>query len=127
MAKRRKRSRRDEKSFQSIKDLLLDFDLDKKKYITQEFQDYGYRLAMELGDEKNKSLYIKLAKDESRKLLEEARTFVKDASNVRSRAKLFMWAFAKLRKGEPLYEAGDQKLKKTWRSRKPNKSGNQKF
>lgn len=90
--------------FQSIGDLIGEWDLDKKKYVTREFQDYGYRLAMELGDEKNKSLYIKLAKEEERRVLEKARTFVKDATNVRSRAKLFMWALAKLRIGEPLYE-----------------------
>lgn len=98
MAKKR------EDKFQSIGDLLLKFDLDKKKYITQEFQDYGYRLAMELHDEKNKSLYIKLSKVEDRALLERARTFVKDANNVKSKAKLFMWALKKLRSGEPLYE-----------------------
>jgi hypothetical protein len=91
-------------SFSSVKDLLLEYDLDKKKYITQEFQDYGYRLAIELGDEKNKSLYIKLAKEEDRKLLEQARTFIKDASKVRSKARLFMWALGKLRKGENLYD-----------------------
>lgn len=91
-------------TFQSIGTLLRQWDVDKKKYITQEFQDYGYRLAMELGDERNKSLYIKLAKEVDRVLLEKARTFVKDASSVRSRAKLFMWALTKLRRGEPLYE-----------------------
>lgn len=96
--------RKRQAKFQSIGRLLLDYDWDKKKYITQEFQDYGYRLAMELGDEKNKSLYIKLAKEVDRALLEQARTFVKDARNVRSRAKLFMWALTKLRRGEPLYE-----------------------
>ncbi len=96
--------RKRDAKFESIGKLLLEYDWDKKKYITQEFQDYGYRLAMELADERNKSLYIKLAKEVSRGLLEEARTFVKDARNVRSKAKLFMWALARLRKGEPLYE-----------------------
>ncbi|MCH7952126.1 hypothetical protein IH980_05300 [Patescibacteria group bacterium] len=96
--------KRKSRKFQSIGNLLADWNLDKKKYITREFQDYGYRLALELGDEKNKSLYIKLAKEEKRAVLEQARTFVKDAANVRSRAKLFMWALKKLRLGEPLYE-----------------------
>lgn len=97
-------ARKKSAKFQSIADLLGDWDLDKNKYISQEFQDYGYRLAMELGDEKNKSLYIKLAKEVERKFLERARTFVKDAYNVRNRGKLFMWALAKIRRGEPLYE-----------------------
>lgn len=90
---------------QSIQDLLLDYKLDDKgKYISQEFQDYGYRLAMEMGEEKNKSLYIKLAKTENRGMLEKARAFVKDARNVRHKGKLFLWAVNKLRKREPLYE-----------------------
>lgn len=95
---------------QSIKQILLDYNLDDKgKYITREFQDYGYRLAMEMGEEKNKSLYIKLAKTEERALLEKARTFVKDARNVRHRGKLFLWALAKLKRGEPLYDEGGKK------------------
>lgn len=108
--KRNNRVRKDEGkekkegSFSSLGDLLLEYDYDKKKYISQEFQDYGYRLAMELKDEKNKSLYIKLAKTEDRALLEQARTFLKDARNVRSKVKMFMWVLAKLRKGEPLYD-----------------------
>lgn len=107
--------RKGDAKFQSIGKLLLEYDWDKKKYITQEFQDYGYRLAMELSDERNKSLYIKLAKEVDRGLLEQARTFVKDAHNVRSKAKLFMWALTKLRKGEPLYESEDQSTQKTRR------------
>ena len=102
-------SKRKKSDFQSIRDMLLSYDFDKKKYITQEFQDFGYRLAMELGDDKNKSLYIKIAKEVDRKLIEQARTFIKDARNVRSKAKLFMWALAKLRKGEVLY---DEEVKK---------------
>jgi hypothetical protein len=101
---KKKRNKNIKGQFKSIGDLLLNYDMDKKKYITQEFQDYGYRLAIEMGDEKNKSLYIKLAKEEDRKLLEQARTFLKDAKNVRSKPKLFMWVLAKLRRGEPLYE-----------------------
>ena len=90
--------------FKSVGQLFLGYDLEKKgKYVSREFQDYGYRLAVELNDVKNKSLYIKLAKQEERSLLEQARTFVKDANQVRSKARLFMWAIKKLRQGEPLY------------------------
>lgn len=82
----------------SIRQLLDTYNLDDTgKYISQEFQDYGYRLAVELDDLENKSLYIKLAKETSRKLLEAARTFVKDAQNVRSRGKLFMWKLKQLK------------------------------
>lgn len=86
------------KGLQSIRQLLDDYSLDDKgKYITQEFQDYGYRLACELGDEQHKALYIKLAKTLPRAILEQARTFVKDASEVRSKARLFMWKLKELR------------------------------
>lgn len=89
------------KGLRSIRQLLDEFDLDGKgKYITKEFQDYGYRLACELNDERNKSLYIKLAKEVDRNLLEEARTFIKDATNVKSKARLFMWKLKQLRDEE---------------------------
>lgn len=68
------------------------------QYISREFQDFGLRLARELNDMKNKSLYIKLAKTISRHILEEAKNAVKDSSNVRSKAKLFMWKLAQIKK-----------------------------
>jgi hypothetical protein len=68
----------------------------KNKYVSREFQDYGYRLAMELGDEAHKSLYIRLAKTQERGLLEAARSFAID-SQARSKAKLFMWKLKELR------------------------------
>lgn len=68
-----------------------------KQFISREFQDYGYRLAQELNDLKNKSLYMKFAKTLPRHLLEQARIFVKDATTVRSKARLFMWKLKELR------------------------------
>ncbi len=68
------------------------------KYISQEFQDFGYRLALDLDDLKHKSLYIKLAKNEDRGLLEAARRFVIDASHARSKGRLFMWKLKELKK-----------------------------
>jgi len=80
--------------------LLENFQLeDKGGYITQEFQDYGYRLAMELDDEKHKALYIRLAKKEDRRLLEKALSFVKDAGAKRPGA-LFMWKLKQLKTGD---------------------------
>ncbi len=86
-----------QQSFASIGDVLKDFKPDKDKYISREFQKYGYDLAKELGDLKNKSLYIKFAKETPRGLLEAARNFVKDAYDVKSPAKLFMWKLSKLK------------------------------
>jgi hypothetical protein len=79
------------KGLQPVGDILKKFRRDEDKYISREFQKYGYDLAKELGDLKHKALYIKLAKETPRALLEEARNFVKDAGKVRSRARLFMW------------------------------------
>jgi acylphosphatase len=83
---------------QSIGNLLLKFDIDKKKYISREWQDYAYRLALALDDSKNKSLYMKLAKTTKREWLEEAKNFVTDANNVKSKARLFMWKLSELKK-----------------------------
>jgi len=77
---------------------LIGFKGDRDKYISQEFQKYGYDLAIELGDPKNISFYIKLAKDNNRGLLEKARNFVKDAVKVRSRPALFIWKLTQLKK-----------------------------
>lgn len=83
---------------QKVGDIVKKFDRDKDKYISKEFQKYGYELARELDDLKNKSLYIKLAKTENRGFLEAARTFVKDAKDVRKRGALFLWKFTELKK-----------------------------
>ena len=70
---------------QSIKQLIQAKNpVNKNKYISREYQDYGYRLAAELGDLKHKTLYIKLAKEVSRALLEQTKSFV-IGSNARNR------------------------------------------
>jgi hypothetical protein len=98
-------------SFTSLGDILKDYQQsDEDKYISREFQKYGYDLAEELGDLKHKALYIKLAKEENRGLLEAAKNFVKDAHNVRSKARLFMWKLSELKKES---KKGSKKLKKT--------------
>jgi len=86
------------RGFQSIKKILSSFDPTKDKYISREFQDYGYRLAEELNDLEHKALYIKLAKETPRFLLEKARNFVKDAYQVKNPARLFMWKLKELKK-----------------------------
>lgn len=86
------------KGFSSVGDVLARFDKEEDKYISREFQKYGYDLAEELMDLENKSLYIKLAKETPRGFLESARSFVKDAYNVKSKAKLFMWKLSELKK-----------------------------
>ncbi len=85
-------------NFHSLKDILSKINLQEDRYISREFQDYGYKLAEELNDLKHKALYIKLAKELPRVLLEKARNFVKDAYQVRNPAKLFMWKVQELKK-----------------------------
>lgn len=99
--------------FASIGDVLRRFDPGEDKYISYEFQKYGYELAKELGDLKNTSLYIKLAKETPRGLLEAARNFVKDASNVKSRARLFMWKLTQLRQERKNESTKERKNRKT--------------
>jgi len=84
-------------SFQPLGDLFSQFKIKQGKgYISQEFQDFGYRLALELDDLKHKSLYIKLAKNEDRGLLERVLSFVSD-SNAKNKGALFMWKLKQLK------------------------------
>lgn len=69
---------------------------DRDKYISREFQKYGYDLAEKLGDPTHVSLYIKLAKTVPRQILEEAYSFVADA-NARNKIALFMWKMKQLK------------------------------
>lgn len=89
------------KSFNKVGDVLKKFELDDRdKYISREFQKYGYDLAAELGDLKRTSYYIKLAKENPRGLMETARSFVKDAYNVKSKPRLFVWKLTQLKKAK---------------------------
>lgn len=71
----------------------------RPKNIAHEFQDFGVRLAQSLGDLKRKSLYIKLAKEFDRKVLEKARDFALGYHKPRSKAKVFMWMLKELSAG----------------------------
>ena len=71
----------------------------RQKYVKNEFQAYGLQLAEELGDWKNRSLYIRLAKNTKRQILESARLFVKDQNpgSIKTPYKLFMWKLKQLK------------------------------
>lgn len=75
----------------SVKELT-----EKHKYVTREFQDYGYRIAHKLGDLTHVSMYIKLAKNKPRVLLEQAFSFAIDYPNAKNRGRLFMWKLKQL-------------------------------
>lgn len=72
------------------------------KYISQEFQDYGYRLAIDLNDIDHKSLYIRMAKTVPRSILEQARAFAVDAEHAKSKGRLFMWKVGDLKRVKKL-------------------------
>ena len=71
----------------------------RQKYVKNDFQAYGLELAQELEDWKNRSLYIRLAKNTDRKILEKARYFVKDQNPgaIKTPFKLFMWKLKQLK------------------------------
>jgi hypothetical protein len=71
---------------------------DSAKYFSREFQDYGYRLAVDLNDLDHKSLYIRMAKIVPRAILEAARAFAVDAEHAKSKGRLFMWKVSELKK-----------------------------
>lgn len=84
------------KGFKNLGQILSNFQSDKDKYLSREWQAFGITLSKELQDDKHKSLYIKMARDYPRHILEQARSYVKD-SNVDNRAKLFMWKVKQLK------------------------------
>lgn len=70
------------------------------RYIHHQFQDYGYRLALKLGDIQHKAIYIKLAKTTPKHLIEQAAAFASDYREELNKGKLFMWKLKKLREQE---------------------------
>lgn len=89
-------------SFSNLGDLLSGYkvDEDKQRRISREWQDYAYRLALELEDKSHTSLYMRLVKNTPRPILEEARTFVKGALNAKNKARLFMWKVKQIKTEE---------------------------
>jgi hypothetical protein len=102
--------RNQSKTLTPVKDLLSKYEFDDKdKYVSREFQKYAYDLAVELNDLDHKSLYMKLAKETPRILLEKARSFVKDATNAKSKGRLFMWKLSELKKAQKLTNSTNSK------------------
>ena len=109
------------RAVQSSKALLANHDFlkrmtEKSKYIGTEHQDYGIRLASRLGDFKNKSLYMKYAKELPRGLLESAASFAidyPDRMNNGNKGRIFMWKLKELAKQKELkLPASSRKISK---------------
>lgn len=95
-------NKKKKEEFKSSKEILLstifhDQRLKAAKYVHHEFQDFGYRLAVQLGDVGHKSLYIRLAKKEPREMLLAALSFAKDYPRAKNKGKIFMWKLKGLR------------------------------
>jgi hypothetical protein len=93
---------------QTINDILKKFDPLEDKYISREFQAFGVHLSEKLEDERKKSLYIKLAKDIPRAILEQALRFVVD-SKARNKGALFMWKLREMGAWEKYYKKKPKK------------------
>lgn len=103
---------------ESIGDLIKDpkkFADDLKsrhKYVTKEFQDFGYRLAVKLADTQHASMYIKMAKERERALLEQALSFTIDYPNANSKPRIFLWKLRELQEERNKALGIDPKAKK---------------
>ena len=88
----------DKKGFTKIIGILDKYEVDetKQRRISREFQDYAYRLAVDLGDTAHVPIYMKIVKTTPRELIENAKSFVMD-SHARNKARYFMWKLRQLR------------------------------
>jgi len=88
----------DKLGFKPMMSILDKYDLEetKQRRISREFQDYAYRLAVELDDTAHTAIYMKLAKNTPRPIIEQARLFVLGANHPTSKGRLFMWKLKQL-------------------------------
>lgn len=64
---------------------------------TYEYQAYGNKLAEDLNDLPHRALYIRMAKNEDRNLMEMARIYVMSQEKATTKGKLFMWKMKQLK------------------------------
>jgi len=82
----------------SVSDILKEKGLISDHRNKYEYQAYGNKLADDLRDSQHRTLYIKLAKEEDRRLLDTAFSFAMDTDKKANLGKLFMWKLSELRK-----------------------------
>lgn len=98
----------DKPGFKIITNVLDKYEIDetKQRRISREFQDYAYRLAVDLEDTAHVPIYMRIAKNTPRELIERAKSFVMDAG-ARSKSKMFMWKLSQLK--QEIKEKGTEK------------------
>lgn len=83
------------------------------KYLKEEFQDFGVRIAHKLNDVKHKSLYIKLSKELPRSTLEQALSFTLDyPTKDHNLGRLYMWKLSELCKKQGIKIPSGTRAKK---------------
>lgn len=85
----------------------------KKSNITKPYQFFGIWIAQNLDDYKNIPLYIKLAKEQDKVLLESAISYIKDYPNAKSKSRLFLWYLKgkiKIKDKKPVKKKKDEKI-----------------
>ena len=82
----------------SIADITSKIKIKKDTRNSYEYQAYGNRLCEELGDTAMRALYIRLAKNEDRNLLEKARLHALSNEKNPTKGKVFMWKLTQLKK-----------------------------
>lgn len=89
----------DKTGFKPLISILDRYDLEetKQKRISREFQDYAYRLAVELDDTAHTAIYMRLAKNTPREIIEQARLFVLGANHPNNKGRLFMWKLKQIK------------------------------
>jgi hypothetical protein len=89
----------DKIGFKPLTSIIDKYDIEetKQRRISREFQDYAYRLAVELDDTAHTAIYMRLAKETPRPVIEQARLFVLGANKPTSKARLFMWKLKQIR------------------------------
>ena len=81
----------------AIKDIIKKKLPERDFRCTYEYQAYGNRLAEEFHDTPHRALYIKLAKNDDRNLLEQAREYVLKSEKATTKGRLFMWKLSQLK------------------------------
>lgn len=80
---------------------------ENSKYVNHEFQTYGSWLSAQLdADKKQMSLFIKLAKNEDRSLIQTALEFVKGVNRPKNKVALFLWKLKEIKKEKKAKEDG---------------------
>jgi len=90
----------------------------KTSRIYRKYQLDGLEIAVLLGDERHKALYIKLAKERDTGMLRRLAASIAEQPNVKNKGALFMYLLKEAKKRDTPTPPADMKIKKT--RRKPS-------